>query len=266
MTSNRLVSALALVTLGACSRAASVAEPARPAAAAISDGRGVLTAMHARYTGKFFTTLSFAQNTTNISASGREIKGVWNEYLAVPGRLRIDYLPLTSRSGVLYTGGRIHAFTDGKAQPPQRGWNALHVLIADVYGQPVDTTVFQLDSLGFDLASARQDQWQGKAMWVVGAKAGDSTTSQFWIDRDSLLVRRVIQRDSRAARPVVSDIRFYRYQDVSGYPVSFDVHFYRDGRLYFKEEYFDVQVNVPIPPEVFDPSKWSTSQIKRGSK
>lgn len=266
MTSKRHLFALALLTLGACARAASVSEPPRPAAVAITDGRGVLAAMHTKYAGKWFTTLSFAQNTTNISASGREIKGVWNEYLAVPGRLRIDYLPLASRSGILYAGGRIHAFTDGKAQAPQRGWNALQVLIADVYGQPVDTTAFQLDSLGFDLATIHQAPWQGKPMWIVGANAGDTTTSQFWIDRDSLLVRRVIQRDARAARPVVTDIRFYRYQDVGGYPVSFDVHFHRDGRLYFKEEYFDVQVNVPIPPEVFDPAKWSASQIKRTAK
>ncbi|MBC7895958.1 MAG: hypothetical protein H7066_11140 [Cytophagaceae bacterium] len=263
MTLSRLLPALALVALGACARASSVAEPARPVAAAITDGQGVLTAMHTRYVGKFFTTLSFAQNTTNITQAGREIKGVWYEYIAVPGRLRIDYLPLSSRSGVLYAGGRIHSFADGKPQAPQRGWNALQVLIADVYGQPVDSTAFQLDSLGFDLAAIHQTQWQGKAMWVVGARAGDTTTSQFWIDRDSLLIRRVIQRDARAARPVVTDIRFYRYQDVGGYPVSFDVHFYRDGRLYFKEEYFDVQVNVPIPAEVFDPTKWSSSQIKR---
>ena len=47
MTSNRLLSAVALVTLGACARASSVAEPARPAPAPITDGRGVLAAMPA---------------------------------------------------------------------------------------------------------------------------------------------------------------------------------------------------------------------------
>ncbi|MCC6319765.1 MAG: hypothetical protein IT361_18990 [Gemmatimonadaceae bacterium] len=255
-----------LLATTACTRSTRTAEAPAPTPAPISDGRGVIAAMHARYAGKFFTTLSFSQNTTNISQSGREIKGVWNEYLAVPGRLRIDYLPLTSRSGVLYAGGRIHAFTDNKPQAPQRGWNPLAVLIADVYGQAVDTTVLQLDSLGFDLAMMHSSTWQGRPVMVVGARPGDTTTSQFWIDRDSLLVRRVIQRDARGARPVVSDIRFYRYQDVGGYPVAFDVHFYRDGRLYFKEEYFNVQVNVLLPPEIFDPTKWGSSQIRRSPR
>lgn len=239
------------------------APPAEPPAPAVTDGRGVLGAMHARYASDFYSTLTFKQNTTTLTATGRELKGVWNEVLAVPGRLRIDYQPLTSHSGVLYANGRIHAFTDGKAQPAQRGWNPLAILIADVYAQPVDTTVRQLDSLGFDLSVMREDTWQGRAAWVVGARAGDTTHAQFWVDRDSLLVRRVIQRDVRGTRPVVTDVRFYRYQSVGGYPVAFDVHFHRDGRLYFKEEYFDVRVNEPVAPELFDPARWVAAPVKR---
>jgi hypothetical protein len=212
--------------------------------------------MHARYAGRFFTSLSFAQHTTNVSQSGREIKGIWNEYIVVPGRLRIDYHPLSSRSGVLYAGGRIHAFTDGKPQPMQRGFNPLLVLIADVYGQPVDTTAWQLDSLGFDLRAFHERTWMGRATWVVGARSGDSTSSQFWVDRDSLIVRRVIQREVRSGRPVVTDIRLADYRNVSGSPLAFDVRFYRDGRLYFRENYFDVKANVIIPADVFDPAKW----------
>ncbi|MGQ0648598.1 MAG: LolA family protein [Gemmatimonadaceae bacterium] len=260
----RLLLIASSVALSACAPATQVSMPSRPVTAP-TDGRGVLGAMHARYVGKFYTSLSFSQNTTNISQSGREIKGVWNEYIVVPGKLRIDYLPLSSRSGVLYTGGRVYVFAEGRAQPAQAGWNPLAILIADVYAQPVDTTVVQLDSLGFDVSTIREDRWQTRKVWVVGARVGDSTSSQFWIDHDSLLVRRVIQKETRAGRTTVTDIRFYRYQDVGGYPVAFDVHFFRDGRLYFKEEYFDVKTNVPIPPEVFDPAKWAVSQVKRAS-
>jgi hypothetical protein len=33
--------------------------------------------------------------------------------------------------------------------------------------------------------------------------------------------------------------------------------------MYFKEDYFDVEANVAIPPETFDPARWVTAQIKR---
>ena len=36
----------------------------------------------------------------------------------------------------------------------------------------------------------------------------------------------------------------------------------RGRRLYFREDYFNVKTNVPIPPEVFDPAKWVEAQPK----
>jgi hypothetical protein len=220
----------------------------------------VLRAMHARYAGKWFSTLAFSQRTTTISTSGRETKGVWNEYMAVPGRLRIDYLPLGDRSGVLYARSRVHSFLNGKVAASQNGWNPLLILIADVYAQPADTSIWQLDSLGFQTAVVRRDRWNDRPVWVIGAGAGDSTTSQFWVDVDSLLIRRVIQKQKAGARTTVSDIRLDAYTDVGGYPLAFTVTFYRDGRLFFKEEYFDAKANVPLAPEIFDPAKWVASQ------
>ena len=216
--------------------------------------------MHEKYVGHWFNTLTFSQRTTTYSASGRETKGVWNEYLAVPGRLRIDYLPLSERSGVLYAGNRVHSFLNGKAAASQDGWNPLLILIADVYVQAVDTSVWQLDSLGFRTSVVRRDTLEGKPVWVVGALAGDSTSSQFWIDADSLLVRRVVQKQKAGARITISDVHLAGYQDVGGYPVAFEVAFYRDGRLFFKEEYFDAKANVPLAPEVFDPAVWVAGQ------
>lgn len=252
-----------LVVAGCSQRQTTISTGAAPKEPPITDGRGVLRAMHQRYAGKWFATLSFSQRTTTISASGRETKGVWHEYLAVPGRLRIDYTPLSEHSGVLYAKGRVHTFVNGKQAATQNGWNPLLILIADVYAQSVDTTVRQLDSLGFHTAMVRRDTWQGKPMWVVGAAAGDTTSSQFWIDTDSLLVRRVIQKTTGAQRTVVSDVRLGQYTNVGGYPVAFDITFYRDGRLFFHEEYYDARANPGIPADVFDAAKWVPSQLQR---
>ncbi len=261
LTLNAVALAFSILTAACAQSGATVTTSVPPPVApAITDGKGVLRAMHERYVGKWFTTLTFSQRTTTISSSGRETKGVWNEYLAVPGRLRIDYLPLSDRSGVLYAGNRVHSFLNGKASASQDGWNPLLILIADVYVQPVDTSVRQLDSLGFQTSIVRRDTLNGKAIWVVGAVARDSTSSQFWIDAESLLVRRVIQKQKAGTRTTISDVRLARYVDVGGSPVAFDVTFYRDGRLFFKEEYFDVKANVPLSPDIFDPAKWVASQ------
>lgn len=252
-----------LVTAGALAcRGTSAPSPAaapRPAATpAIVDGHGVLRAMHSRYAGRWYSSLAIALSNTLYGTDGRQTRSLWREFLGVPGKQRIDYLPLTQQSGVLYSGGRIYSFVDGKRSAEQAGWNPLALLVADVYAQPVDTTVRQLDSLGFDLSTIRTDYWAGDRVWVVGAAAGDSTSSQFWIDSDSLLVERVIQRDQRGTRVIVSDVRFATYSDVSGFPVALEMTVYRDGRLVLRQNYSDVKVNVALPVELFDPAKFSS--------
>ncbi|MFN8573446.1 MAG: hypothetical protein U0132_15440 [Gemmatimonadaceae bacterium] len=266
MKHSRLLAITGAAALTACHQPAVVVTTgAPPAPPPIVDGRGVLRAMNNRYAGKWFSTLSFSQRTVTYSASGRETRGVWHEYLAVPGRLRIDYTPLSDHSGVVYAANRVTSFLNGKAAASQGGWNPALILIADVYVQPVDTSAYQLDSLGFKTSIVRRDSAGGQAMWVVGAPAGDTTSSQFWVDADSLLVRRIIQKQVTPQRTTVTDIRLGAYQSVGGYPVAFQIQFYRDGRLFFREDYYDATVNDVLSPDVFDPAKWVASQPKRGT-
>ena len=255
---------VAVVLGAACAPKVHVAPTPPPVAPpAAPDGRTVLKAMNDRYIGKWYLTLTFKQSVTIIAASGRETKQVWNQYLTLPGRQRIDYVPLASRSGVLYTDGKLYSFTGGKVQNTQPGWHPLLVLTGDVYAQMVDTTAMQLDSLGFDLKIARKDRWDGKEVWVVGAAAGDSTATQFWVDADSLLVRRVLVRDARGAKPSVSETRYLNYRNLGGFPIAYSMRSYRDGRLYFRGEATNVLVGDRLPVELFEPQNWATSQLKR---
>lgn len=253
----------ALVPLAACARKATVAPATAAAVPAAPDGRTVIREMNARYIGKWYMTLTFKQNVAIIAQNRRETRQVWNQYLTLPGRQRIDYLPLSTKSGVLYADGNLYAYTGGKLQNTQSGWHPLLVLTGDVYTQMPDTTIMQLDSLGFDLSVARKDRWEGKEVWVVGAESGDSTSSQFWVDTDSLLVRRVMVRDARGARPATNETRYLNYRNVAGYPVAFSMRAYRDGRLYFRGESTNVKEGERLPVELFEPQNWATSQLRR---
>ena len=214
--------------------------------------------MNSRYAGKWYSSLTISLRNALYSTDGRQTQSLWREFIGVPGRQRIDYMPLEQQSGVLYVGGRIYSFVNGKLSAEQAGRNALTILVADVYAQPIDTTISQLGSLGFDLSKVRTDSSHGDRIWVVGAAAGDTTSSQFWVDADSLLVERVIQRESRGTRTVVSDVRFGAYSDAGGYPVAKEMTVYRDGRLLLQQNYSDVRVNVALPPALFDPKKFSS--------
>jgi len=73
---------------------------------------------------------------------------------------------------------------------------------------------------------------------------------------------RVVQKERRGTRDIVTDVRFGNFAEFGGYPVATEVQQYRDGRLVFKEQYIDVRVNEPIPDAVFEPTKWVQAQSK----
>jgi hypothetical protein len=255
--SRSVLAAVTIVSMSCASRMPQASAPVEAAAPPITNGRTLLDRMHERWAGRWITTLSFLQNNTLYSTVGTEQKTQWLEHLAVPGRLRIDILPLASHDGVLYAGGRAHTFQNGKPVRNDPGVNPLLLLGFDVYAQPVATSARVLDSLGFALSVLHETQWQGRRTYVVGAAAGDSTTNQFWVDAERLLFVRLRQR---AATGVVTDYQFNRYTDFDGLPVAIEVLMIRNGRLYFKEEYTNVRVNLPMSDALFDPTRWVEAQ------
>lgn len=85
----------------------------------------------------------------------------------------------------------------------------------DVYVQAIERTVSALRDEGFDLSTMREDTWQGRKVFVVGASLGDSTSKQFWVDADRLLFVLMLgpARPGRAGR---EEVRFDRYQPAEG--------------------------------------------------
>ena len=259
-------SRLAIVLLlAACKRQvneppASAPQPVvseKPSSAINTSGK-LVREMHDRYAGKWYKTLSFDQKNTFYTSGGREQKSQWVQRMQVPGRLRIDFLPLASKSGMLIQNNRVTTFDNGKRVDTRRSIQPILTLTGDVYAIPASVTLRRLDSLGVDLDKFHEEKWNGKRVYVMGAEKGDLESSQIWIEADKLLLVRFIQREKRGERTVVTDTRVSDYREVDGHSVAFEFTSYRDGKVFFKEEYDNVKVNEPIPPELFDASRWAT--------
>ena len=227
-----------------------------PAAPVINSGQSLVAAMRQKYGTQWFKTLAFTQNNTLYSQRGGQTTSQWRQQISVPAKLRIDYLPLSQRSGVLFDGSRVHTFDNGRAIDAQPGVNAALLISADLYVLAPERSAKLLDSLGFDLTKLRRDTWEGQPAFVVGAASGDSTTSQFWIDSERLVALRVVQKERRGTRDIVTDVRFGKFAEFGGIPIATEVLQYRDGRLVFREQRVDIRVNDPIPDATFDAAKW----------
>lgn len=214
------------------------------------DGRDVLRAMHDKYAATWYHTLRFVQATTEPDGK----VATWYEGLELPGKLRIDIAPLDSGRAILFRADSLYDIAAGKVGVVRPFVHPLMVLGFDVYTQPVETTAAKLDSLGFDLTPVHEDVWQGKPVYVVGAAAGDTSSSQFWVDQQSLLFVRLIQHRRNGA---LSEARFNDYREVDGGWVAAEVLFFMNGKPAGKEEYSEIKAGVTFPDAYFDPARFA---------
>ena len=221
-------------------------------------GEEVLAAMHKKYAGKWYKTLTFEQKTTNYKPDGTSQAATWYEALTVPGKLRIDIAPLEKGDGLIFADGKIYQFRDGKLAASRDFLHPLLVLGFDVYGQPVEKSVAQLKSLGIDLSVVHEEPWQGNTAIVVGAKQGDLRTPQFWIDKKNLVFTRLFQLGGKD-KNIVQETQFNKYEKAKGGGwVSAEVKFFSDGKLTTTEDYTNIQTGKTLSPDLWDPNKWTS--------
>ena len=266
----QIIAAASIAAAAACARgrATPPPEPApEPAPAAvvappvdtvIDTPAELVRAMRTRYDGKWYRTLSFLQRNTIPLRSGSHATSEWTGYQSVPGRLRVDFLPLAGKSGLLYLDGRQSTFSSGRVVSQSTSVDPIVLFGADVYAIEPDSTLARLDSLGV-ARTLREDTWQGRRVYVLGAAAGDTTANQLWVDAERLLLVRVIRAQGIGATRVLSETRL-TYADVDGYPVPKEAVILRGGREALRGEYTRVRVNPELPAALFDPTRWVETQ------
>jgi hypothetical protein len=214
--------------------------------------------MHDRYTA-WYHTIAFTQHNTATDSAGNETRSTWREYAALPGNLRIDFLPTDSGQGILFRGDTEYVFAHDSLVRAVSLVHPLLVLGFDVYLQPAESTLAKLGRLGFDLTILHEDTWQGRPAYVVGALAGDRRHLQFWVDKERLVFVRMLQ-PLRRDTTRVAETRFEDYRAEGPAWLSARVAFFTDGRLVWLEEYVDIRTDVPLDPALFDPRRFGASR------
>jgi outer membrane lipoprotein-sorting protein len=230
-------------------------------AARITTTEQLIQAMQSKYAKSWYKTATFVQKTTNFQADGTKKVETWYEAMSLPGSLRVDFTPIKDGNGILFTNGQIYVFKNGKVDANRAYVHPLMVLGFDVYGLPQAEVIEKLKGLKFDLSILRQDKWQGRPVYVVGAKQGDLHATQFWIDQKNLYFVRMIRPGGKDGAQT-QETQFNKYQKLGGGWMSPEVIFMVDGKVMTTEEYSDLRANVTLPDKIFDPESFATVHWK----
>jgi len=228
----------------------------------IRNGEDVLRAMHDKYQSSWYQTVTFTQKSTTYQPDGSSSAQTWYEALSAPGKLRIDIGPPENNNGFVLVDGKVTIVKDGKIAGTRSQVNMLLVLGFDVYRQDPETTIKVAKDEGYDLSKLREDTWDGKPVYVVGADAGDLKSRQFWVEKDSLLFVREIEPSPEDSAKL-DDIRFLHYQPLAGAWIAAAVEVYSDGKKVFSEDYTDIQANVKLVPGTFDPAQLAATHWEK---
>ena len=230
--------------------------PQRP----ITTPQELLTAMRARYDGKWYRTLTFLQNNTEHHPDGTIEHSKWREWLQAPGKLRIEFQPPDSGNGVLFANDSIFPFRHDSLLGSRSFVHPLLVLGFDVYMQPVERTMAQLRQAPrvFDLSVLSEGTWEGRPVWIVGTKR------QFWVDKERLVFVRLLEPTPRDTTKT-ADTRFNKYAPApaGGGWVSAEVEFLVDGQPQFLEQYSEIRTNVALPAALWDARQWKAARTTR---
>ena len=228
----------------------------------IRSGEDVLRAMHDRYAKTWYKTVTFTQKSTTYTPDGTSSAETWYEAALLPGKLRIDIAPLSNGNGYIYSGGNLSIVKDNKLAATRHSINMLLVLGFDVYTQDSATTIKVAKEEGYDLSKLREDTWDAKPVYVVGANKDDLKSRQFWVEKDTLLFVRDIE-PAHGDATKVDDIRFIHYEPLAGAWIAAGVEVYVEGKKVFSEDYTEIQPNVKLDPAVFDAQKFSETHWEK---
>jgi hypothetical protein len=218
--------------------------------AAQAAGEQAIRAIHKRWNGNTYRTLTFVQTTEFGGARAPE---TWFESMKAPGLLRIDIAPGDSTARMmLFRNDSIYQGRAGRQVVGRPYVHPLMVLFTDISSSDPAVTIDKVAKMGFDLTKSRDDVFMGKPVTVIGAGAGDSTSSQFWIEKDRQLVVRIIEKE-RQPGTGVSDTRVLQYARAGKGWVEQEIVFYAGGKLQQRELYNEIKADVSLDDAIFQP-------------
>lgn len=224
----------------------------------IDNGYDAIAAMRNAYAGgRWYKNFTFSQNTHFFKDGKEEKMEVWHEAYTFPGKLAIKFGAKDSKNGMLFENNKISVFKDGAVAVSKPMIHDLLLSAFDIYFYKPYETMHLIDSLGYNLKLVREDYFEGRKVLVVGAKPGDATSNQLWIDAERFYLVRLIYKQGKN----VNDVVLGDYQKIENNWVAKKIIFKQNGALVQTEEYFDIKFPKEINGDTFKPEKFAEIKL-----
>jgi hypothetical protein len=217
------------------------------------NGYELIEQMYKANKSNWYETLCFSQEVLHYRNDSVIATEVWHEAYQSPGNLIIKFNDWRSGTGILFTNDTIHNFRKDTLESVRYRIHDLVVLGLDINNIPPEITAERALKCGYDLDLLTEGQCMERDAWIVG----DTLSTCFWVDRESLLFLKMRRRSGENSR----EVEFARYESINGYPVATEIRFYdNNGMLNMVEKYFNITPGCKIPAKTYSPTEFKNAR------
>lgn len=206
-------------------------KPEQPAA------KELLQTMHKRYYQAPCKIYTFSQKNTHYKNDTVSGHSEWHESIEFPDKFKIEFGSKGSGNFVVFKNDSVFNYQKNKFLKSRADSNTLLLLLGGMYYRSLEDVIERLQKAKYNFSTCSEQVWNGKNVFVVGAKQGELGVNQFWVDEDTYCVLRIIERMNNGD---TMDMRFESHQKLCSGFVENKVSFRRNGHLEQVEEYYNI--------------------------
>lgn len=196
-------------------------------------------------------SLSFIQQTEFYRNDSLIRKATWYEVLKYPDKLRIDIGSPTSGSSLFFVNDSLYSFQKGELKSKIYQPHDLLFVLGGMYSYPLDSVYKILNRIGYNTSASFETTWLNRPVIVTGADNTYSLTNQIWIDKENLVVTRILNYKD----DIKKDIRCTHYTQLDNKWCETRLEMYINDKLRQVEIYNDIKENIEVDTDFFNPYK-----------
>lgn len=216
----------------------------------------IISIMHAANAKNFRKSLSFVQQTEFYRNDSLIRQATWHEVIVYPDNLRIDINDLSRGNSLLFVKDSFYNFQNSQLKTKVRQPHDLLFLLGGMYSFPLQAVYMRMKEAGYNTDKSFETIWKGMKVVVIGTDKEEKQSSQFWVDKERLVVVRILDnKDGQQSEIVCSD-----HIKIGKSWCETKVELYVNGKIRQTEKYSGIQENISIDMDYFNPYKFG--QVK----
>ncbi|MBX2871888.1 MAG: hypothetical protein KTR30_07310 [Saprospiraceae bacterium] len=208
------------------------------------------------YRDQVLSAYTFTQETVRFRDGKAQEPAIWQEAVQYPSYFRID-LPKTEEGYNinLNRNDSVYVLRKGVVVDSSRQIQQFMIMEGSMYFDDIDTTLAKLQEVGIAANLFTKSQYQDRPVYIIGAKEGDLSVPQIWLDAEG---RYNVRRFSKTGSGKLLEVRYSEFKTYEGHWMEHWLEFLVDGKLVQTERYKDIDIHPKLSAGTFDRNQFMT--------